>query len=92
MSEGCKHERFNACVNVIRLTESEGGPVIGFTADVTITCECGVRMQFLGLEPGQDLHGARVSLDGFEARLALSPEGVIPNPFQRIAYNITAHN
>lgn len=86
---GCEHERFQAKVDVNRLTKVEGGPVTGYVAEVTVWClDCAKKFQFLGLEPGYDTQGARVSLDGLEANLALLPEGVKPNPFQRLAYNI----
>jgi hypothetical protein len=85
----CEHMEFAAKVNVGRLTETEGGPVTGYTADVTIKCaQCGLPFQFLGLEPGVDTQGARVSLDGLEARIAISPQGVKPNPLQRMSFNI----
>lgn len=86
----CDHQEFAAEVNVGRLTSEEGGPVTGYTADVRIRCvRCGKPFQFLGLQPGVDTHGARVSIDGLEARLAISPEGAQPNPMQRMAFNIS---
>lgn len=89
----CEHMNFDATVGVARMTDGEGGPVNGFMAEVRIKCrDCGVPMQFLGLQPGCDTQGARVSLDGLEANIAITPEGQKPNPFQRIAYDIQAHN
>ncbi len=80
----CKHENFGARVNVNRLTDSGR-----FMADVTVGCrDCGTRFQFLGLEPGIDTGGSRVSIDGQEARLAICPAGDIPSPLQRMAFNI----
>lgn len=85
----CRHEEFAADVGVHRLTSEEGGPVTGYTADIKIQCaQCGKPFQFLGLEPGVDTQGARVSVDGLEARLALAPEGARPNPLQRMAFNV----
>lgn len=85
----CQHLNFAAEVGVNRLTESEGGPVKGYCADVRIKCaECNLPFQFLGLEPGYDSQGARVSLDGLQANIALTPQGVAPNPFQKMAYGI----
>lgn len=61
----------------------------GFMAEIRITClDCGKPFQFLGLEPGLDTHGARVSIDGLEANIAISPEGAVPSPLQRMSYNI----
>jgi hypothetical protein len=85
----CLHMNFAASVGVGRLTKTEGGPVTAFVADIKVNCaDCGKPFQFLGLEPGFDNQGARVSLDGLEAHIALSPEGEKPNPFQRLSYNV----
>lgn len=83
----CPHMNFAADVRVARLEDTGR-----FNAEVRIRCaECGKPFQFLGLEPGVDLDAARVSLDGLEANLAISPEGVKPNPFQRIAFGVRHH-
>ena len=80
----CEHKDFHATVGVARLEDSGG-----FMAEIRIRCrECDKPFQFLGLEPGLDMHGARVSLDGLEANIAIVPEGTKPNPLQRMAYNI----
>jgi hypothetical protein len=85
----CEHMYFAVSANIARLTASEGGPVTGFVAEIHIVCkDCGKPFQFLGLEPGFDSQGARVSLDGLEANLAITPAGTKPNPFQRMAYSI----
>lgn len=89
----CLHLNFAATVGVGRLTDTEGGPVTGYMAEIRINCaECGKHFQFLGLEPGYDNQGARVSIDGLEANIALCPEGEKPSPFQRMAYNIGSFN
>lgn len=76
----CSHENFAANVRVNRLRDSGK-----FTAEVTVTCsDCGLPFQFLGLAPGLDLGGARVSLDGIEAVLAIAPKGAVPSPFQAL--------
>ena len=70
----CDHARFNASVSVTRLTSEEGGPVIGFTADLTIQCAlCEKPFQFEGMERGVSRAGPRCSFDGTEARLPLTP-------------------
>lgn len=87
----CEHMKFGATVNVTRLTSTEDGLVTGYMAEVRIHCVvCNKPFQFLGLEPGCDTQGARVTLDGLEANLALCPEGAQPNPFQRLQYGIKA--
>lgn len=61
----------------------------GFMAELRIFCgDCGKPFQFLGLEPGLDTQGARVSIDGLEASIAISPEGALPSPMQRMSYNM----
>lgn len=83
----CAHMNFAADVRVARLEDSGR-----FIAEMRIACsDCGRPFQFLGLESGIDLDGARVSLDGLEANLAISPEGAKPNPFQRLAYGVRHH-
>lgn len=87
----CNHTEFDAKVTVIRLGGSDKDPVNGYMAEVRIRCnQCAKPFQFLGLEPGCDTQGARVSVDGLEANLAISPEGEQPNPMQRMAYGIKA--
>jgi hypothetical protein len=85
----CEHMDFHVQANVARLTSEEGGPVTGYCVEIKMHCsECGKPFQFLGLEPGMDTQGARVSLDGLEANIAITPEGLRPNPLQRLAYNV----
>lgn len=80
----CKHEDFRASVKVARLQDSGR-----FMAEITVKCaQCNLPFQFLGLEPGLDTEGARVSIDGLEANIAICPQGAKPNPFQRMQYNI----
>lgn len=80
----CKHMNFEAKVGVARLED-----VGGFMAEIRIHCaDCMQPFQFLGLEPGCDTQGARVSVDGLEANIAIVPQGSSPNPLQRMAYSI----
>ena len=84
MADSCKHMNFNATVTVNRLEDSGR-----FMAEVRIHCtECNLPFQFMGLEPGVDLGGARVSLDGLEANLAICPQGKAPSPMDRIILNV----
>jgi hypothetical protein len=83
----CVHMEFGAEVRVARLEDTGR-----FVAEVRIRCaQCDKPFAFLGLEPGIDLGGARVSLDGLEANLAIAPEGAKPNPFQRLAFGVRHH-
>lgn len=86
MTKNCQHMNFSAHVTVNRI-EDKGR----FAADVRIRCaECNLPFQFLGLAPGLDSHGARVSIDGQEARLAIAPLGAELSPIDRIAVNFGA--
>lgn len=76
---------FAAAVKVARLEDTGG-----FMAEISVRCsECKLPFQFLGLEPGLDMQGARVSIDGLEANLAICPQGSKPSPLQRMAFDIT---
>lgn len=76
----CAHENFQAQVDVNRIIDTGR-----FSADVRIHCsDCGLPFEFLGLEPGLHPAAARVSVDGREARLAIAPSGLLPNPIQKM--------
>lgn len=80
----CPHMNFAANVSVARI-EDKGR----FMADVRVKCaDCGLPFQFLGLEPGLDMGGARASIDGLEARMAICPQGAVPSPMDNIMLNI----
>jgi hypothetical protein len=67
----CAHRDFASLVIVNRLEDQKA-----FNAEVSIKCsECGTPFRFLGLHAGLDLSGARVSVDGLEANLAICPKG-----------------
>lgn len=83
-ASACRHMNFDAKVGIARL-ENVGR----FVAEIRIRCtDCDTPFQFRGLEAGCDTDGARVSIDGLEANIAIVPEGAAPNPFQRLAYNV----
>lgn len=82
----CEHKNFRMNLGVNRIV-SPGRPM-QFAAEIKITCaDCDKPFQFLGLWPGMDLQGARVSNDGLEARLAIAPEVDAPRPLDSIATN-----
>lgn len=83
----CAHLNFAAQVNVHRLTD-EQDVVTGYMSETRIWCtECLRQFQFLGLEAGVDTQGARMSIDGLEASIAIVPRGEVPSPLDRIAVN-----
>lgn len=92
--EPCAHMNFKADVRVGRhLDDATETHVIGYSAEIHIECaECHKPFQFLGLPMGVDTHGARVSVDGLEARIAISPQGVQPSPINRMQFNISKHD
>ena len=73
----CEHEQFKSKVVVHRLTEGEGGPVTGYTADIHIECaQCGVAFRFRGSQYGSSYHEPRLSADGLELRAPIEPAHV----------------
>lgn len=85
----CEHQNFATDVQIARM-ENTGR----FVAEIRIKCvDCGVPMQFMGLEPGFNFDGATVSLDGLEMNIGIHPQGQRPNPLQKLmGYSIKAHN
>lgn len=78
--DDCQHMNFGAFVDVHRIPREEGGPVDAYQCDVRVVCvDCKLPFHFLGLPLGLDLHGAAVSPDRTEARLAIAP-GAAPIP------------
>lgn len=80
----CKHEAFESRVAVARFSDTNG-----FMAEITVTCQqCHKPFMFLGLDPGLDLQGAKVNIDGTEARIAICPVGERLNPLQLAGFNV----
>src|ERR1700679_3497679 len=68
----CAHERFSASVSVGRLQRDEGGPITGYTSDITVLCEeCSFPFAFIGVAAGNHPSEPRVSIDGTELRAPL---------------------
>lgn len=84
----CPHMAFEAEVKVARLED-----VGRFMAEIRVRCTgCGTPFQFLGLEPGIDLNGARVSIDGQEAHIAIAPKGTVLSPLDILGFNLRGGN
>lgn len=80
----CTH---NACESYVRVMKvsTDSVNILGFCAQVQIRCSlCKVPFQFLGLETGVDTQGARMTADGIEAMLAVTPLGILPDPATRM--------
>jgi hypothetical protein len=81
----CEHKNFAAKVAVARLTDNDGSKVVGFNAEVAISCaECGQPFQFMGLPAGYLACGASMSIDGLRAHLAICPQGEMAAPLDII--------
>lgn len=72
----CKHMNFKCDCKVGRMEDTGR-----FILEVKVFCaECSKPFQFLGLQPGMDFDGARVSIDGMEMVVGICPEGARPSP------------
>lgn len=86
----CDHRNFNATCKVARMEDSGR-----FLLEATVRCtDCGKPFQFLGLQPGLDFNGARVSIDGLELNIGICPEGAHPSPMASMlrGYDISLGN
>lgn len=79
----CEHENFHTEVGVHRLTNCRmptGGPIIGYTADISIACvDCGERFRWIGLPLGVSGQWPTVSIDGHTMHAPLRPAGSDPD-------------
>lgn len=70
----CAHERFIAQVSVIRLTDTDDGPVTGYTSHIHVKCEqCSLPFRFRGTDYGSSPFKPMLSADGLELRAPLEP-------------------
>lgn len=75
----CEHLDFAATVTVNRLTQVDGGPVTGYSADIRVSCEgCGEPFDWIGLSVGLSPRLPMASLDGHELRAPLRPASAAP--------------
>lgn len=74
IGSACTHKNFKVTANIMRLSHEEGGPVNGFSADVSVKCtDCGLPFRFVGLPAGSHFAEPRVSPDGLELRAPIEP-------------------
>lgn len=65
---------FDARVTVARLTATEGGPVVSYSAEVIVRChDCHLDFEFVGLPMGASPVEPTTSADGLHARLPIVP-------------------
>lgn len=70
----CPHMQFRTITRVGRLSDVEGGPITGYTAEIKVECvDCGLPFRFRGLAAGSHFAEPRVSADGTELRAPLEP-------------------
>ncbi len=69
----CDHVNFFAKVNVVRMhADEDKSKIVGHFADITINCsECGVPMQFIGVNVGISFIGPATNLEATELRIPL---------------------
>lgn len=74
----CEHMNFKATVAVGRISETEGGPITSYCADVRVECAgCGLKFRFVGLPYGYHFRQPTLSIDGTELRAVLEPAHVV---------------
>lgn len=70
----CQHNNFITEAKVIRLTDVEGGPVTGYSADIKIRCaDCSMPFRFLGLNVGYSTREPHTDVAGGELRIPIKP-------------------
>lgn len=70
----CQHVNFKVNAKVTRLTDTDGGPVTGFTTDITVNCmDCNMPFQWVGPDQGSSPNRPMVSFDRTELRAPIIP-------------------
>ena len=76
----CEHMDFGSVVEVNRITQSDGGPVIAYSADVKVECaHCGEQFRFIGVPAGLSPAHPTVSVDETELRVPIRPASADPD-------------
>lgn len=76
----CPHEDFAAVVSVNRITKVEGGPVTGYSADITVSCaDCGEPFRWTGLDAGLSPARPMCSVDETIMAAPLRPASADPD-------------
>lgn len=70
----CEHLEFEAHSRVARLSETDGGPITGYSVEIKIVChQCKLPFKFIGLPGGSSPAHPTVSIDGIAARMPIGP-------------------
>ena len=76
----CPHLNFAASVEVNRLTDVEGGPVTGYSADITVQCaDCGEPFRWIGVPAGMSPARPMCSADEAELHAPIRPASSDPD-------------
>lgn len=70
----CDHDNFECLCHVVRLSEQEGWPVVGYVVEIRVICtDCHTPFHFQGMPGGLRNRTPTISFDGTEARLPIAP-------------------
>jgi hypothetical protein len=71
----CPHEEFDASVDVGRISDVEGGPIVQYSATMRVWCKaCQEPMVWIGVDPGLSPRGPRMSIDAQSLVAPCRPE------------------
>ncbi len=76
----CPHEDFNVYTEVNRLSDTDGGPVNAFAADIRVDCaNCGEAFRWIGLQAGISGGRPMVSVDEATLHAPIRPASSDPD-------------
>lgn len=76
----CEHEDFEVVAVVNRINHTEGGPIVAYGVDVTVSCAgCGEKFRWVGVDAGVRPDRPMVSVDEFELHAPLRPASADPD-------------
>lgn len=76
----CLHENFEVFADIGRMTATDDGPPVAFTAEIRVSCtDCGEPFRWTGLEAGLSQKKPMVSPDETELRAPLRPASADPD-------------
>jgi hypothetical protein len=80
LDRACEHPDFMATVEVIRRTETEGGPISAYTTSIRINCvACDEPFRFIGVQAGDMPGRPMCSVDEAELRAPIRPASSDPD-------------
>lgn len=80
MDRACEHPDFEVAADVNRLTDTEGGPVTGYSVDLTVRCAvCREQFRWVGVPAGMSQAQPRCSLDESTLHAPIRPASADPD-------------